>query len=159
MVPIRTSQSCSSIFLPTLTNISGNIIKVVGSNWTCILHSDGTIISDTTILPGQSYILYSTAPFTITTNAQYGFSHPSQNSDRVNSITKPISSNQDCNNLFKSGQLINFEGGGRLLVQGLDWGCNYIDSDKGFVPNYVIQPGEYYNVINNIHLSHHIEYL
>ena len=137
MVPIGTAQLCSTIFLPTLTSIPGNTIKVVGSNWTCILHSDGTITSDATILPGESYVLYSTASFTIRTYEQYGSSYSSHNSNRVNSIIKPITSNQDCNSLFKSGQLINFEGGGRLLVQGLDWGCNYIDRNHGFIPNYV----------------------
>ena len=152
MVPISESKNCSQIF-----NLS-HVIKIVGYGWICETDANGDFISDHTIRVGESYILYTLQSFQISSQAQFSHSIISQNENYINTITKSMSVSEDCNSLFDDMMLKNFNGGGRLLVQGMGWVCNYINSIEGFTPNYMIEPGEYYIVKNNIYQYHNISY-
>lgn len=152
IVPISENKNCSQIF-----NLS-HVIKVVGYGWSCETDTSGNFVIDNTIRIGESYLLYTGQSFQILSQAQFSHSIMSQNENRINTITKSISFSEDCNSLFDKKMLNNFEGGGRLLVEGIGWVCDYIDNIQGFVPNYMIEPGEYYIVKNNIYQYHNISF-
>ena len=145
IVPIHEPTNCSTIF-------QNKSISIHGSDWSCEFDESGSVISDKLLKPGEAYIVQSHEAFDITVEGTY------EHNTATSNTTKASSEKHDCNSLFDATLLTEFSGGGRLTVQGLGWSCDYINSEHGFIPNYMITPGDYYIVINGINATEHISY-
>jgi hypothetical protein len=122
----------------------------------CRSEDSGTFVQDSTIAPNEAYTLYSANDFSHTAVDQVDTTHAPSYASYVNTVVRQVVVPTTCNELFSTYNVPDaFSGGGKLLVMGMDWSCDYVGNSE-FVPNHTIQPHEYYIVYNMLYNTHTI---